>query len=181
MRRLKVFLVLFAFVGSTFAETEMDFKLNQEQYIPPVMPSYPISYMEVMSTFAPYYQEQRPIDYFFELYVISVLEKLPESSEVALNEFNEKHPSFFESTGGDWKEFVKKQLHLSKTIDIAIWDLWTQNSQNAKANGWVYHPWHYAQDFLDNYSVEGSRVDIWEGDSLDVAKKRIEKFRDKGN
>ena len=145
------------------------------------MPDYPVTYEGVMATLAPYYRAERPLDYFFELYIINVLEKLPVESTAALGEFNSKHPSFFESTEGNWQAFVKEQLHLSDTIEIAIWDLWIRNSDNAKNNGWVYHPWHFAQNFVDNYFSEDSKVDVWEGDSLALAKNRIAKFREQGN
>ena len=181
MLNLRVLFLVFAFIGFSAEALDKGSQLNQEQYIPPIMPEYPESYSDVMKTLAPYYQEERPLDYFFELYVISTLNKLPKKSEVALKEFNDKHPSFFESTNGDWKSYVKKQLHLSNTIEVAIWDLWVRNSINAENNGWEYHPWHYAQNFLDNYTAEGSKVDIWEGNSLELAKQRILEYRANGN
>ena len=67
-------------------------------------------------------------------------------------------------------------LHLSETIEIAIWDLWIRNSANAELHGWDYHPWHFAQDFARNYVADDSRVDIWEGDALEQAKARIARF-----
>ena len=181
MLNLKVLFLVIVFISFNVEAEDKDAQLNQEQYIPPAMPEYPSSYEDVMTTLAPYYQAERPLDYFFELYVINALDKLPEKTVLALEDFNTKHPSFFESTNGDWKEFVKKQLHLSNTIDVAIWDLWIRNSDNAANSGWKYHPWHYAQNFLDNYSSEDSKVDIWEGDSLDLAKKRILEFRKNSN
>jgi hypothetical protein len=177
MLNLKVLFLVFAFISFIAEAEDKDTRLNQEQYTPPVMPEYPQSYTDIMTTLAPYHHAERPLDYFFELYVISTLNKLPEETELALEEFNNKHPSFFESTNGDWKAYVKKQLHLSDTIEIAVWDLWIRNSANAKNYGWEYHPWHYAQNFLDNYSADGSKVDIWEGNSLELAKKRILAFR----
>jgi hypothetical protein len=181
MLNLKVLFLVFAFIGFSVEAEVKDTQLNQEQYTPPLMPEYPKSYNDIVTTFAPYYQAKRPIDYFFELYVISTLNKLPKETELALEEFNDKHSSFFESANGNWKVYVKKQLHLSNTIEIAIWDLWIQNSENAKNSGWNYHPWHYAQNFLDKYSAEGSKVDIWVGDSLEIAKKRISEFRASSN
>lgn len=181
MLNLRVLFLAFALSGYSVEAIEQGSKLNKEQYTPPTMPEYPKSYEDVMRTLAPYYQAKQPLDYFFELYIINVLEKMPNETEVALQEFNQKHPSFFESTNGDWRTFIKKQLKLSNTIEVAIWDLWIRNSVNARKNGWDYHPWHFAQNFLDNYFVDGSKVDIWEGNSLDLAKQRIAKFREDGN
>ena len=181
MLNLRVLLLTYVLSMFSVEAIEKGNQLNQEQNIPPSMSAYPVTYDGVMATLAPYYQAERPLDYFFELYIISVLDKLPSDSEVALNEFNNKHPSFFESTNGDWKAYVKQQLHLSNTIDVAIWDLWIRNSANAKNNDWKYHPWHFAQNFLDNYFAEGSKIDIWEGNSFELAKQRIATFREKGN
>lgn len=147
--------------------------MNSGEYKVPDMPNFPRNYEEVMITLAPYYQENRPIDYFFELYIVDVLDQLPLYTKNALSEFSHKHPTFFKSTNGNWQNYVKQSLQLSETIDIAIWDLWIRNSQVAERDGWVYHPWHYAQNFSDNYFIEGSKVDIWLGDSLQEAKKRI--------
>jgi hypothetical protein len=181
MLNLRVLFLAFALAGFSVEDIEKGSQLNQEQYIPPKMPEYPKSYDDVMSTLAPYYQAEQPLDYFFELYIISVLEKLPNETEIALQEFNRKHPSFFASTNGDWRAYVKQQLHLSNTIEVAIWDLWISNFANAKNNGWEYHPWHFAQNFLDNYFAEGSKVDVWDGNSLELAKQRIVDFRENGN
>ena len=89
-----------------------------------------------------------------------------------------KHTTFFEAHGGDWQQYVVKTSHLSDTIEVAIWDLWIRNSANARAKGWEYHPWHYAQNFADNFFAEGSRVDVWEGNALKEARKRIEAHRE---
>ncbi|BDS07363.1 hypothetical protein NT6N_24030 [Oceaniferula spumae] len=150
-----------------------------EPYIPPEMPPFPTSYDEVMSTLAPYYHEQRPLEYFFEMYVIDVIEELPEASLNALADFSSKHPTFFEKHGGDWRKHVVVESHLSDTIEIAIWDLWIRNSANASRDGWTYHPWHFAQNFADNYFADDSRVDVWEGNSLEEAKARIKAHRKK--
>jgi hypothetical protein len=150
-----------------------------EPYTPPAMPPFPTDYDGVIKTLAPYYHQQRLLDYFFELYVVDVIEELPEATSQALDEFSAKHPTFFEKHNGDWRRLVVEESHLSDTIDIAIWDLWIRNSANAKRDGWEYHPWHFAQNFADNYLADDSRVDVWEGDALEQAKKRIKAYRNK--
>ena len=112
------------------------------------------------------------------MYIIDVIEQLPDETLTALAEFSRKHPTFFEAHGGDWRQYVIKESHLSDTIEIAIWDLWIRNSANAKDHGWEYHPWHYAQDFAHNFFAEGSRVDVWEGNALEEARKRIKVHRE---
>ena len=143
------------------------------------MPPFPIDYDGVMATLAPYYKEQRPLDYFFELFIVDALDELPEATSRALNDFSAKHPTFFEKHNGDWRKHVVAESHLSDTIEIAIWDLWIRNSANAERDGWVYHPWHYAQNFADNYLANESRVDVWEGNALEEAKQRVEAHRNK--
>lgn len=143
------------------------------------MPPFPTSYDGVIQTLAPYYHAQRPLDYFFEMYVIDVLGELPEATSQALDEFSTKYPTFFAKHGGDWRSYVVKESHLSSTIEVAIWDLWIRNSAKAKRDGWQYHPWHYAQNFADNFFADGSKVDVWEGDALEQAKRRIEAHRNR--
>lgn len=142
---------------------------------PPVMPPYPSSLAEFERTLIPYMKEKRPIELFFEFYILKVLGVLPAESDDAVRAFVERHPFF--GTGADWCAGVRQQLHLSDTIDIAILDLWYINRKKAIAQNWVYHPWHYAMNFIENYFKDGSRVDVWEGDALTLAKQRIEAER----
>ena len=148
-----------------------------KQYTPPEMPPFPVDYDGVMQALAPYYREERPLDFFFEMYVVDVIDQLPTETLNALADFSKKHPTFFETHGGDWRQYVIEESHLSDTIDVAIWDLWIRNSTNANDNGWKYHPWHYAENFSANFFAEGSRVDVWEGNALEQARKRVESHR----
>ena len=114
--------------------------------------------------------------FFFEMYLVDVIDELSEDTLQALENFSAKHPTFFEVHGGDWRKHVVEEFRLSDTIEIAIWDLWITNSANAEPDGWKYHPWHYAQNFADNYFSEESGVDVWEGNALEEAKKRIDAY-----
>jgi hypothetical protein len=142
-------------------------------YVPPEMPNYPENLDDFLKILAPYFKEERPLDLFFELFIIDVTGNLPQKTKEIINQFSQKHPKFFEETKGNWLEFVKLKLNLSNTIEVAILDLWYRNSENAKKAGWVYHPWHYAMNFSENYLAEGSKIDIWEGNQLEMAKERI--------
>ena len=148
-----------------------------EQYTPPEMPPFPTDYDGVIAALAPYYHEERPLDFFFEMYVVDVINQLPANTLTALADFSQKHPTFFEKHDGDWRRYVVEESRLSDTIEVAIWDLWIRNSQNATDSGWEYHPWHYAVNFSTNFFAEGSRVDVWEDNSLEEARKRIESHR----
>ncbi|MFN9941225.1 MAG: hypothetical protein ACK56I_17275, partial [bacterium] len=141
------------------------------------MPSFPTDYNTVIKVLAPYHQAKRPLDFFFEMYVVDVIEELPQETKAAFEDFSKRHPTFFASHKGHWREFVVRESKLSDTIEIAIWDLWIRNSTNAQNGGWKYHPWHFAQDFSRNYFAEGSRVDVWDGNALEDARNRIEVHR----
>jgi hypothetical protein len=146
-------------------------------YQPPTMPAFPRSLDELYRTIAPYHREQRPLDLFFEFFVVDVLGLLPEATQKALDQLTARHPTFFEATNGDWRAGVRKMLKLSETIDVAILDLWYRNRRTALEQGWDYHPWHYAKNFHQNYVAKGSRVDVWEGDALEQARARIDAER----
>ena len=148
-----------------------------ETYSPPEMPPFPTNYDGLMKTLAPYYQEQRPLDFFFEMYIVDVIEELPDDTKTALTEFCFRHPKLFEKHAGDWRKYVKQEFHLSDTIDVAIWDLWIRNARNAQSDGWQYHPWHYVQNFAENYFADDSRVDVWEASALEDARRRIADHR----
>jgi len=150
---------------------------KRKKYKPPKMPPFPTDHEGVMKAMAPYYHQERPLDFFFELYIVDVLELLPDESLSALDEFSKVFPDFFKDYDGDWKKYVEGQLNLSKTIGIAIWDLWIRNSRIAQEQGSVYHPWHFAINFNDEYCANGSKVDVWQGNAIDLAKKRIKEYK----
>ena len=144
------------------------------EYKPPEIPPFPMSVEDLLSVLAPYYHDQRPLDLFFEFLVVDIVGVLPQETDTAIRQLVAKHPTFFASAGGDWRSGVRLDLNLSATIDIAILDLWHRNSRKSEDDGWSYHPWHFAQDFLANYLADDSLVDVWEGDSLQQAKARIQ-------
>jgi hypothetical protein len=147
------------------------------EYTPPEMPAYPRDIDSFHQILKPYYDAQQPLDLFFELLIIDVLGYLPEVTNAVINEFSQNHPTFFKETSGDWREYVRSKLDLSNTIDVAILDLWIRNSKKAKEEGWEYHPWHYAMNFIDNYFAEDSKVDVWSGNALKEAKARIASYK----
>jgi len=180
MIKLLSFIRSIIFFLALFSASQIN-GIEMENDTPPEMPEYPSSYEEIMASLSPYYKAEQPLDFFFELYIVYTLNELPQGTLDALESFSNKHSSFFESTNGNWKQSVVSQLNLSKTIDIAIWDLWIRNSKTATENGWIYHPWHFAKNFLENYFSEDSEVDIWTPETLENAKERIRMFQENGN
>ncbi len=149
---------------------------KKESYTPPVMPAFPDNQDDLMKCLAPYYQAEKPLDFFFEMFIVDVLEQFPDSSLKAFEDFSQEF-DFFSSADGNWRKFVKSELHLSDTIEVAIWDLWLKNSEKAQADGWTYHPWHYAQNFSEKYIADDSKVDVWTDETLAEAKALIEEYR----
>lgn len=139
----------------------------------PSEPSLPLSLGALYATMAPYHREKRWMDLFFEFLVLDVIDQLPGATQESIDALVAKHPVFFADTRGDWRTGTRKALQLSETIDIAILDLWFGKSAKASAEGWLYHPWSFARDFHQQFVADGSRVDVWEGDSLELAKARI--------
>lgn len=146
-------------------------------YTAPEMLPFPVDYASFFRTLAPYQQQGRPLDLFFELFIVNAIGELPQETLSALDDFSTKHPTFFAATQGNWQQFVFQKLKLSETIEVAIWDLWLRNKDIAGSKGMQYHPWHFAINFVQNYFAEGSKVDVWEGDSLHQAKKRIAEYK----
>lgn len=158
-------------------EVKQDNAMNKP-YTPPEMPPFPADYQQVIKSLAPYYQDQRPLDFFFEMFVCDVIEELPQATKDALAEFSKRHPTFFSNHAGDWRAYVVSECKLSPTIETAIWDLWIRNSAKATSDGWTYHPWHYAQNFGDNYFADNSKVDVWEPGALEAARVRVAQHRE---
>lgn len=119
--------------------------------------------------------KESPILILFENYILDTIGQLPVDKKNGLNDLG--LDKVFKTQIKDWKQIVRQVLNLSDTIDIAILDLWYKNREIALQQSIDYLPTQYAMDFADNYLKEDSKVDVWEGDSLDVAKQRIEKIR----
>ncbi len=120
------------------------------------------------------YKDQ-PILILFENYILDIIGHLPSDKKEGMNDLG-LHKVFNTQTT-DWKEIVKQVLNLSDTIDIAILDLWYKNREIAAGQNIDYQPTEYAMDFADRYLRDDSKIDIWDGDSLEIAKRRIEKIK----
>jgi hypothetical protein len=137
----------------------------------PQFPPFPESLDDVYSLLAPYMKDERPMDFFFEFYIMEVIGALPAQSIAALDAFSAEHGDIFAT--GDWRAEVRTSLNLSDTIDVAILDLWYRNSDTVREQGDKYHPWHFAINFADEYFADDSQVDVWADGALEAAKARI--------
>ena len=55
-------------------------KKKAKAYVSPEMPPFPMNYDGVVRLLAPYHKQGRPLDFFFEMYIVSVIDELPEES-----------------------------------------------------------------------------------------------------
>lgn len=145
------------------------------------VPPLPKDYKGVLSVLAAYAEQQRTMDFFFDFYVMDVLEALPQETLAAIAEFAVKHPQMFEKHGGDWRRLVRDACQTSDTFHIAVWDLWVVNSEISREKGMSCHPLEFAQFFRENYFRDGSRIDVWTDETMSAARERIEAFRNSAN
>ena len=120
----------------------------------------------------PRYREN-PIYLFLELYVVSVLGRLPEEESDWVDSLNLHE--VFETEATEWREVVEEVLDLSDTIDVAIWHSWVRNEGNYYDTYDGYAA--YAQDFTDDYMEDDSDVDVWTKASYADAVREIEEFK----
>lgn len=107
----------------------------------------------------------------FENYVLHVLNRLPTEKADKMERMN--LPTVLKTKATDWKAAIEETLHLSGTIEVAIWDLWYTNQANARKEGAELTAEAFAMGFVDNFLKEGSQVDVWTEESLAAARDRI--------
>ena len=112
-----------------------------------------------------------PINLFFEDLILDVLGQLPPGDAEKLQAMDLQR--VFNTKASDWREVVREVLHLSDTIEVAIWDLWLRNRENLRREGLNLHPLAFSQDFVDHYFADDSKVDVWTPATLEAARKRI--------
>lgn len=114
---------------------------------------------------------KNPVAFFFESYILNVIGHLPPDRSDKIQSMNLQ--KVFKTEAREWKEVVRETLHLSKTIDVAILDLWYTNQDLAAQRKVEYTPLAFAQDFTDQYEKDGSKVDVWPPGALAAAQSRV--------
>ncbi|MDU1890031.1 MAG: hypothetical protein E6767_05015 [Dysgonomonas sp.] len=115
----------------------------------------------------------QPIMIFFKSFVLDTIGHLPKETKEQMITLGTDLSSIFGTESKDWRVITKEVLALSDTIEIAILHLWYKNKMILKQQGYDYDPLSFADDFIENYYKEGSKVDVWEGDNLEQAKEWI--------
>ena len=118
-------------------------------------------------------REWGPMETLFANYVLSVIGHLPADKEAIAASIAPKLKEALRTDASEWKAIVAESLRLSATIDDAILDLWYTHADLAAAAGKPLEPEAFAGIFVDRYSEEGSKVDVWTGDTLAKARERI--------
>ncbi len=116
---------------------------------------------------------ENPIYLFLELYVVSVLGRLPEEESDWVDSLNLS--DVFETEATEWRDVVQEVLDLSDTMEVAIWHRWIRNGKDYYDNHDGYAA--FAQDFTDDYMDDDSTVDVWTKASYARAVSEIEAFK----
>lgn len=112
-----------------------------------------------------------PINLFLENLVLDIIGQLPPGADAKIQDMDLQH--VFKASAVEWRQVIREVLHLSPTFDTAVLDLWYRNSDRAQEEGFEYIPFHFAQEFVDRYFADDSKVDVWTPDTLRAAKARI--------
>ena len=120
----------------------------------------------------PRYKEN-PLFLFFEDLVLDVMGCLPAGDHAKIQAMDLQR--IFKTRAVEWRQVIREVLHLSPTFDTAVLDLWYRNSDQAQREGFEYLPSHFAQEFVDRYMAEESKVDLWTPETLQAARERIRK------
>lgn len=112
-----------------------------------------------------------PIYLIFECYIEDTIGHLPEIKSKTLQEMNLQ--KVFKTKSSDWKAVIRETLHLSRTIDIAILDIWYLYREGFDHDNGEPNSYLFSQLFVDDYMADGSTIDVWPPGTLTAAKARI--------
>ena len=115
---------------------------------------------------------EAPIKLFFENYILHVLRLLPEPVSEQIQSLNLKEVLGTQSI--EWFDAVPEALKLSKTMEVAIWDMWIKTKESYIIAQQDFS--QFAIDFTDNYLSEGTKIDKWTNESYKEAANRVNAF-----
>ena len=114
----------------------------------------------------------------FESYVLDLIDELPESRCARMQQLG-LH-AVFETHCERWQEALAEVLQFSGTLNIAILDAWYRLLEINGRQGQKCNPIRFARDFVERFFAEDSDVDAWTPDTLEEARRRIERIRAPG-
>ncbi|MEO6323287.1 MAG: hypothetical protein ABIQ65_01530 [Thermoanaerobaculia bacterium] len=112
-----------------------------------------------------------PISLFFEDLIIDVIGHLDPSDAERLEAMNLR--KVFSTEATEWRAVIREVLNLSETFDIAARDLWYRNREHHRLDGFELHPLAFAQDFVDHYLADDSKIDVFTPQTLEEARTRV--------
>ncbi|MFD1088225.1 hypothetical protein N7V09_11635 [Shewanella seohaensis] len=115
---------------------------------------------------------ENPIYIFFEAYIQDVIGFLPREKSESIQRMNIQ--KVFGTQASEWHSVIEETLHLSKTINVAILDLWYRNREHFRTESGEYDPVWFSQIFTDEYMKDDSQVDVWPEGALEAARERIQ-------
>ena len=142
----------------------------------PQISPFPMSLDDVYAAIEPYMRDEKPMDFFFEYYIMEVIGALPRESAEALDEFVEENAEAFEA--GDWRSEIFTGFGLPETIDIAILDVWYRQSGPARQQADRHYAQRFAIDFSAEYFSYDGELDFLADGELEAAKARIAAYAD---
>ncbi|MDB4950724.1 MAG: hypothetical protein JWM27_3373 [Gemmatimonadetes bacterium] len=119
----------------------------------------------------------KPVNLLLESYVLDLIGHLPADKSEGLAQMAPKLRQALSTQAREWRGMLRETLHLSDTFEVAVLDLWIRNGEIAATAGSLLDPEDFAEMFVEQYSVDGSRVDVWPGNSLALARERIAAWR----
>jgi hypothetical protein len=114
-----------------------------------------------------------PLGALFVNYIRFLLGGLPPDVENSLVELAPRLQRRFKTEAGHWKGVVEEALHLSPTIEVAIFDAWYATLDAERARKTRLTVLDFARRFVDHYLAPHSRLDTWTPDVLAQARARI--------
>lgn len=115
---------------------------------------------------------QQPIKLFFENYILHVLRLLPEEVSEKIQELNLKEVLGTQSN--EWFVAVPEALNLSRTMEVAIWDMWIKTKESYITAQQDFS--QFAIDFTDSYLNANSKIDKWTDESYKAAAQRVNMY-----
>ena len=113
-----------------------------------------------------------PIKLFFENYILHVLRLLPEDTAEKIQGLNLQ--KVLDTKAENWYEAVPEVLNLSKTMEVAIWDMWIRMKEKYIAAQLDFS--QFAIDFTDSYMLDDTRIDVWTNDTYKAAAQRVNEY-----
>jgi hypothetical protein len=118
------------------------------------------------------------VNLVFESYVLDVIDELPQHLGERVQKLSLHQ--VFDTRSETWQEALAEVLQFSDTLNVAILDAWYRLLEINDRQGGKCDPVRFARSFVERFFAENSDVDVWTPDTLEEARRRIERIRAPG-